>query len=97
MLDALRAEVATLQGPGDDERTILALHACGVPAASLGGDNLLAELLRFRRSDGSFAGQVNLTAFAIFALRAARALRPRSRGPCCGSLDRAPAERRWRL
>jgi energy-coupling factor transport system substrate-specific component len=70
VLDALRAEAATLQGPGDDERTILALHACGVPAASLGGDNLLAGLLRFRRSDGSFAGQVNLTAFAIFALRA---------------------------
>jgi hypothetical protein len=70
VLDALRAEAGTLQGPGDDERTILALHACGVPAGTLAGHDLLAGLLRFRRPDGSFAGQVNLTAFAIFALRA---------------------------
>jgi energy-coupling factor transport system substrate-specific component len=33
--------------------------------------DLVARLLRLRRADGSFAGQVNLTAFGIFALRAA--------------------------
>ena len=40
VLDALRAEASTLEGPGDDERTILALHACGVTSYTLGGHNL---------------------------------------------------------
>jgi energy-coupling factor transport system substrate-specific component len=71
VLDALRAQVGTLSGPGDLERTILALRACGAPVGALGGRSLLGALLRFRESDGAFAGQVNLTAFAIFALRAA--------------------------
>jgi energy-coupling factor transport system substrate-specific component len=70
VLEALRAQAGTLEGPGDDERTMLALRACGAPATSLAGRNLLADLLRYRRSDGSFVDQVNLTAFAIFALRA---------------------------
>jgi energy-coupling factor transport system substrate-specific component len=70
VVDAMRRQVATLEGPGDMERTILALHACGVPAASLGGRNLLGELLRSRASDGSFEHLVNITTFAVFALRA---------------------------
>lgn len=70
VLDALRAQAATLQGPGDMERTILALHACGVSAGSLGGRNLVAELVRFRASDGSFEHLVNVTTFAVLALRA---------------------------
>ncbi|HEY7934660.1 MAG TPA: prenyltransferase/squalene oxidase repeat-containing protein [Solirubrobacteraceae bacterium] len=73
LLDALRGEASALHGAGDLERTILALHACGVATNSLDGRDPLAELLRFRDSDGSFSGQVNLTAFAIFALRAAGA------------------------
>jgi Prenyltransferase and squalene oxidase repeat len=71
VLDALRAQAGTLEGPGDIERTMLALRACGAPVTSLAGKNLLAELLRYRTSAGSFSHQVNLTAFAIFALRAA--------------------------
>ncbi|HEX4482288.1 MAG TPA: prenyltransferase/squalene oxidase repeat-containing protein [Solirubrobacteraceae bacterium] len=70
VLDGLRAEAATLDGLGDDERTILALSACGASAYSFGGRNLVAEVLHERAGDGSFAHQVNLTAFAIFALRA---------------------------
>ncbi len=70
VLDALRAQVGTLQGPGDMERTILALHACGVPAGTLGGRNLVAELMHFRNSDGSFEHLVNITTFAVLALRA---------------------------
>jgi hypothetical protein len=70
VLDALRAEASTLEGVGDVERTILALHACGVPAQTLGALHLEAMLLAARRPDGSFSDQVNLTAFAIFALRA---------------------------
>jgi energy-coupling factor transport system substrate-specific component len=71
VLDALRAEASTLEGPGDDERTILALHACGAGTFTLGGRNLVSELMRSRESNASFGDQVNLTAFAILALRAA--------------------------
>ncbi len=71
VLDALRAQADTLESVGDYERTMLALRACGAPVTSLAGKNLLAGLLRYRESDGSFSHQVNLTAFAVFALRAA--------------------------
>jgi Squalene-hopene cyclase C-terminal domain/Prenyltransferase and squalene oxidase repeat len=74
VLDEIRGEAATLQGAGDLERTILALHACGVSVHSLpravGGDPV-ARLLRFRERGGSFGRLSNLTAFAVFALRAA--------------------------
>jgi prenyltransferase beta subunit len=70
LLDALRGEASTLSGLGDAERTILALRACGASAYSFAGRNLVAEVLRSRAPDHSFARQVNLTAFAIFALRA---------------------------
>ncbi len=70
-LTALRAQAGTLSGPGDDERTILALHACGAPVDSLGAKHPLADLVRYREGNGSFSNQVDTTAFAIFALRAA--------------------------
>jgi energy-coupling factor transport system substrate-specific component len=71
VLYALGAQAGTLEGAGDLERTILALRACGAPTGGLAGKSLIGGLLRYRDSDGSFADQVNLTAFAIFALRAA--------------------------
>jgi prenyltransferase beta subunit len=71
VLDALRGQAGTLAGAGDYERTMLALRACGAPVTSLAGKSPLGSLLRYRQSDGSFSHQVNLTAFAIFALRAA--------------------------
>jgi prenyltransferase beta subunit len=70
VLDALRGEAATLSGLGDAERTVLAARACGASAYSFAGRDLVAEVLRERSGDDSFAEQVNLTAFAIFALRA---------------------------
>jgi len=75
VLDALRGEARTLEGAGDLERTILALHACGLSVRSLpgvgaGGDPVKA-LLAFRDRDDSFGELSNLTAFAVFALRAA--------------------------
>jgi len=70
LLDSLRGEASTLQGLGDAERTILAVRACGASAYSFAGRNLVSEVLRSRDSDDSFYHQVNLTAFAIFALRA---------------------------
>ena len=74
VLDALRGEAASLQGVGDLERTILALHACGASVRTLprpaGGDPVM-RLLRFRARDGSFGHLSNLTSFAVLALRAA--------------------------
>ncbi|MGO9888257.1 MAG: prenyltransferase/squalene oxidase repeat-containing protein [Solirubrobacteraceae bacterium] len=70
LLDSLRGEASTLQGLGDAERTILAVRACGASAYSFAGRNLVSEVLGYRESDHSFSHQVNLTAFAIFALRA---------------------------
>jgi prenyltransferase/squalene oxidase-like repeat protein len=70
VLDSLRREASTLQGLGDDERTILAARACGASAYSFAGRDLVAEVLRARARDNSFDHQVNLTAFAVFALRA---------------------------
>jgi len=70
VLDALRGEASSLQGLGDTERTILAARVCGASAYSFAGRDLVAEVLRARGSDGAFDRLVNLTAFAIFALRA---------------------------
>jgi energy-coupling factor transport system substrate-specific component len=70
VLDSLRGEVSTLQGVGDVERTILAARACGASAYSFAGRDLVSEMLRARDGAHSFDHQVNLTAFAIFALRA---------------------------
>jgi energy-coupling factor transport system substrate-specific component len=53
--------------PGDLSRSILAYRAAGVTARDQVGD-----LVGRRRRDGSFAGRVNTTSFAILALRAAR-------------------------
>jgi energy-coupling factor transport system substrate-specific component len=70
VLDALRAEVSTLSGLGDAERTILAAATCGASSYSFAGRDLVAEVLSARDSDNSFEHLVNLTSFAIFALRA---------------------------
>jgi energy-coupling factor transport system substrate-specific component len=71
VLDGLRGEASSLNGAGDLERTILALHACGASVRSLAGGDPVAELLRSRERDGSFDHLTNITAFAVFALRAA--------------------------
>jgi energy-coupling factor transport system substrate-specific component len=71
VLDSIRGGASTLEGAGDEERTILALHACGVPASEFPGESLVSKLLRERSSDGSFDRLANITAFAIFALRVA--------------------------
>jgi energy-coupling factor transport system substrate-specific component len=58
---------------GDIERTILGLAAQHVSPRRANGTDLVARLLRARRSNGSWDGLVNRTAFAILALRAAHA------------------------
>ncbi|HEV3094600.1 MAG TPA: prenyltransferase/squalene oxidase repeat-containing protein [Solirubrobacteraceae bacterium] len=70
VLDSIRSEARTLSGPGDLERTILALRACRASTHAFPGGDLLARLLRYRSGDGSFGELANITAFAVFALRA---------------------------
>jgi hypothetical protein len=72
VIDYMSANVAKLRGDlGERSRTILALRAAGVAPTRLGGRDLLGELVRAQEDDGSFAGLVNTTAFAVLALRAA--------------------------
>ncbi len=70
LLDSIRGEAATLEDAGDEERTILALRACGASTRAFPGGDPVAKLMRSHSSDGSFGRLVNLTTFAIFALRA---------------------------
>jgi energy-coupling factor transport system substrate-specific component len=64
--------------PGSIERTILVARAADVSATDFGGHNLVRALDRDIRPNGSVAGQANLTAFAVLALRAAGATVPSS-------------------
>jgi energy-coupling factor transport system substrate-specific component len=61
---------AGLTDPGSLERTILVVRAAGQSARSFGGHDLIAELLHHVSAGGSVSGQVNLTTFAVLALRA---------------------------
>ena len=62
----IESHLRSLSGPGDVERTILALGAANAPLRGLG-----SQLHRMLEADGSVGGQSNLTAFAVLALRAA--------------------------
>jgi Prenyltransferase and squalene oxidase repeat len=72
---SLATYLATGEGsdgdPGSIERTILALRASGLPVS-----NLIARLTAKVRPNGSISSQVNLTAFAVLAFRAAGAVPP---------------------
>ena len=56
---------------GDIERTILVLRGAGLDPRRFHGTTSSRRLLARRGRDGSWGGQVNPTAFGIFALRAA--------------------------
>jgi prenyltransferase beta subunit len=58
-------------GIGDLERTVLLLAAAGRSPRTFARQDLVAALTRRVGADGSVLAQVNLTAFAILALRAA--------------------------
>jgi prenyltransferase beta subunit len=68
-MDFLRKHAETIDTTGDLERTILALSGAGVNARQFANQNLVKRLSGRRAADGSFEGQVNLTAFGILALR----------------------------
>jgi energy-coupling factor transport system substrate-specific component len=69
-IDYLRAHASSIRSTGDLERSILALTGAGFSPHGFGGTDLVAKLRDERSGDGSFSGQVNLTAFGLLALRA---------------------------
>jgi Prenyltransferase and squalene oxidase repeat len=71
LLHYVRRHARSLTDVGDVERTVLVLAAAGSSPRRFGGRNLVAELRRRRRGDGSWEGLVNHTAFGVLALRAA--------------------------
>lgn len=70
-VDYLVATIGRVRETPDLQRSILALVAAGRSPRSVRGRDLVAELVRKRRRDGSFNGLVNQTAFGVLALRAA--------------------------
>jgi Squalene-hopene cyclase C-terminal domain/Prenyltransferase and squalene oxidase repeat len=62
---------ARITSATDLERTVLALEGAGINSRSFEGRDLIAQLRSKRSGDGSWEGQVNITAFGILALRAA--------------------------
>jgi prenyltransferase beta subunit len=70
LLDAIERHPG--RDTGSLERTILALASAGVSVRARAQRRLVTALIGRRRPDGSFGEQVNLTTFAVLALRAAR-------------------------
>src|SRR5690348_15650574 len=70
-------EATLAHDPGSLERTILVARAAGLQATDFDGHNLVAALQRHVRPNGSVSGQVNLTSFAVLALRAAGVTPPK--------------------
>jgi prenyltransferase beta subunit len=68
-LDYVRRGLPSLTAIGDVERTVLVVRAANQDPRRFGGRNLLSDIQRHRRGDGSFDGYVSYTSFAILALR----------------------------
>jgi energy-coupling factor transport system substrate-specific component len=70
VMDYLRANASSIRSTGDLERTVLVVTGAGLGTRHFAGRDMVAELMRHRRHDGSFDGMVNLTAFGVMAMRA---------------------------
>ncbi|HVD86818.1 MAG TPA: prenyltransferase/squalene oxidase repeat-containing protein [Solirubrobacterales bacterium] len=70
-IDFLLADIDAIESSDELAPTIIALEGSGLDPHSFGGRNLVAELIDFRRDDGSYQGRPSSTAFAVIALRAA--------------------------
>ena len=75
----LAGTVGQITTTGDIERTILLLRGAGLDPRHFQGHDLVSRLLARRGGDGSWAQQVNPTAFGILALKAAGATGGNSR------------------
>ena len=63
----------SLRDIGEIERTVLLARVAGMNPRRFGARDLLAEIEKRRRSDGSISGFVSYTAFGVMALRASGA------------------------
>lgn len=70
-IEYLRKNVDDINSVGDIELVILGLEGAGLDSRSFQGRDLVDELRDKQADDGSFQHQVNLTAYAILAQRAA--------------------------
>lgn len=70
LIDYVRRNAGSLNDTGELSRTILLVKAAGLSPRRFAGRDLVAQLQNRRRSNGSFDGLVNQTAFGILALRA---------------------------
>ncbi len=71
LIEYIGRGVGSLADAGSLERTILVVRAAGLSPSSFQGRDLLAALQGDVRGDGSVGEQVNLTSFAVLALRSA--------------------------
>ena len=69
-VDYLRRGLSSITDIGEIERSVLVVRAAGLNPRRFGGRDLVADVLRRRRGDGSISGFVSYTSFGIFALRA---------------------------
>ena len=69
-VDYLRRNIVSVSSTGDLERTIVALAGAGKDTRAFGGRDLVGELRDRQNRDGSYQQQVNLTAYAILAMKA---------------------------
>ena len=67
----LRRRADGIRSVNELELAILALEGAGLDSSRFVGRNLVTELSRKQSADGSWQRQVNLTAYAVLALRAA--------------------------
>ena len=71
-VDYLRRHVVSISSTGDLERTILALVGAGEDPRAFAGRDLVGELRERQNRDGSYQQQINLTAYAVLAMRAGK-------------------------
>ena len=76
----LEDNVRRINSPNELELAILALEGAGLDSTRFAGRNLVTDLRSKQSGDGSWQGQVNLTAYGVLALRAARSSSGVSRG-----------------
>ena len=70
-IDYLEDNVRRIDSANELELAILGVEAAGLDSTRFAGRDLVADLRRKQSADGSWQGQVNLTAYGVLALRAA--------------------------
>jgi energy-coupling factor transport system substrate-specific component len=70
-IDYMRDHLGAIRAANELELAILGLEAAGIDSSRFAGRDLVADLRRKQGANGSWGSQVNVTAYAVLALRAA--------------------------